>query len=305
MKVLFLNHKQNQCGVYQYGKRISEILDKDNRYQLIYSEVESNYEFQKELEIYNPDVILYNWHLSTMNWLNNNITNSLKTKKQLFFFHELHMPNFNCSDGIITLDLSEDEKNKKFSIPRPLYNFGGEKIKNEKITFGSFGFGFTNKGFDKICSLINDNFESATIKLHISSAFFGDRDGRIASEVIDSCRKKINKKNIDLKITNNFLSNHEILNFLNSNDANIFMYDQLQGRGVSSCVDYALSVDTPLILNNSNMFRHILSEKPEISIEKNDINSILNIGIDPVLHFRKKWSNDNMRDKFYKILQKI
>jgi hypothetical protein len=53
------------------------------------------------------------------------------------------------------------------------------------------------------------------------------------------------------------------------------------------------------------MFRHLLSDRPEISIENNSINDILNMGIESVRHFRKKWSNDEMRDKFYKILQKI
>jgi len=305
MNILFLNHTQKRCGVYQYGKRISEILEKDNRYKLIYSEVENNFDFQKCLETHNPDVILYNWHLSTMNWLNNNITSSLKNKKQLFFFHEIHTPNFSNSNGMITLDLSEDEKNKKFSIPRPLYEFNELKNKNEKLTIGSFGFGFTNKGFDKICSLINENFESAIIKLHISSAFFGDIDGKIALSIIDKCRKKINKKNIELITTNNFLSNKEILSFLNSNDVNIFMYDSMPGRGVSSCIDYSLSVNTPIVVNNSNMFRHILSEKPEISIEKNNIIDILNMGIEPVKYFREKWSGQNLRDKFYEILTKI
>jgi hypothetical protein len=123
--------------------------------------------------------------------------------------------------------------------------------------------------------------------------------------VIEICKKNITNKNIELIITKDFLTNLQILNFLNENDANIFMYDFIPKRGVSSCTDYALSVDTPLILNNSNMFRHILHEKPEMSIENNNINDILNLGIDSVLHFRKKWSNENLRNKFFEILQKI
>jgi hypothetical protein len=85
----------------------------------------------------------------------------------------------------------------------------------------------------------------------------------------------------------------------------MFLYDDMPGRGLSSTIDCAVSVDTPLIVNNSNMFRHLLSDRPEISIENNSINGILNMGIESVQHFRKKWSNDEMRDKFYKILQKI
>ena len=65
----------------------------------------------------------------------------------------------------------------------------------------------------------------------------------------------------------------------------------MPGRGLSSTIDYAVSVDTPLIVNNSNMFRHLLSERPEISIENNSINDIIDMGISSVQYFRKKWYN--------------
>jgi len=305
MKILLVNHTQQQCGVYQYGKRVSDILINDKRYNFYYYETDTSLDFIKKINELSPDVIIYNWHGSTMKWLTFEITDNLKDKKQLFIFHESIFPSNFKTDGLIMCDLNEDEKNKKFSIPRPIFEIKTKKIQNDIPIIGSFGFGFENKGFEKICRLVNSSFDSAIIHLHITNAFFGDKNGVISNRVIERCKNIITNKNIELVVTTNFMSNDEILEFLTNNTVNMFLYDNMPGRGLSSTIDYAVSVDTPLIVNNSNMFRHLLSERPEISIENNSINDIIDMGISSVQYFRKKWSNDNMRNKFYKILQQI
>jgi len=305
MKILFINHTQKQCGVYQYGKRVSDILISDNRYDFNYLETDNYKNFIDKVNEISPDIIIYNWHSLTLGWLTTEITNSFNDVKQLYIFHEYVFPSFFKHDGFIMSDLSEDENNKKYSLPRPIFEKSLIKVKNDIIKIGSFGFGFENKGFEKICHIVNSQFDEAIIHLHITNAFFGDRDSITSNRVIERCKNIITKEKINLIITNNFMSNDEILEFLNSNTVNMFLYDNMSERGLSSTIDYAISVDTPLIINNSNMFRHILSDSPEISIENNTINNIINLGIKPITHFREKWSNDNMRNKFYNIIQKI
>jgi hypothetical protein len=304
MKILFINHTQQHCGVYQYGKRVSDILSLDNRFIFKYLECDNIDIFINELTSFKPDYLVYNWHSSTLPWLNAEITNNISSIKQLYIFHEGWLPNFK-SDGYIMTDLSENEVNKQFSIPRPIFEPELKKINNLIPKIGSFGFGFENKGFEKICKVVRESFDSALIHLHITNPYFGDRYGVISNKVIERCKSIVKNSNIELIITNNFISNNEILDFLNNNTVNIFLYDDMPGRGLSSTIDYAISVDTPLIINNSNMFRHILKDKPEISIDNNSINHIINMGIEPIKHFRKKWNNQNMRNKFYEILQKI
>lgn len=305
MKILFINHTQQKCGVYQYGKRVSNILVEDKRYKFSYYETDSPENFVEKVGSFNPNVIVYNWHPSTMIWLTPEITHSFKNIKQLYVFHESIFPDILKNDGFIMTDLTEDEKNKKFSLPRPTFNFKKEKKESLLPIFGSFGFGFENKGFEKICEIVNLLYDEAIIRLHITNAFFGDSNGDISKSVIERCKSKITKEKIELQITTNFISDEQILEFLNSNTVNIFLYDNMVERGLSSTIDYAISVDTPLIINSSYMFRHILSDKPEISIENNSIDNIIKMNISPLLHFRKKWSHDSMKDKFYKILQKI
>ena len=305
MKILFVNHSQKQCGVYQYGKRVADILKKDDRFDLQYEEIDNPDIFLRLTNDSKNDYIVYNWHPSTMSWLNNSLVLNQKKSKQILIFHESHFPSNLEIDGFFMTDLTEDEKIKHFSIPRPLFETVMEKPITKKLKFGSFGFGFTNKGFEKICKIINQNYNDCIIHLHIPNAFYGDSNSKISNSVINNCKSIITNPTVELVITTNFLTNEEILDFLNSNSVNLFLYDNMPGRGLSSTIDYALSVDTPLVINNSYMFRHIISEKPNLSIDNQTIDQIIEDGIESSKFFRKKWSNENLRNKFFNILQKI
>ena len=306
MNVVFINHTQKQCGVYQYGKRMSDILKTDERYSFHYFECDSYNEFLTKINGLEINYIVYNWHNSTMGWLSDKIVNSFKNKtKQLIIYHESTHPNHLSVDGLIMTDLSENKTLRQFSIPRPIYEIELPKTKNNKIKFGSFGFGFNNKGFENICLLINQNFTDVIIHLHITNAFFGDIDSRISNSVIDRCKKLMVGSSNELIITSEFYENEDILKFLNDNSVNIFLYHDMPGRGLSSVIDYAVSVNTPLIVNNSNMFRHLLSKKSNMSIDNSNIQTIIDNGINDVLFFRNEWSHSKLKDKFIEILNEI
>jgi hypothetical protein len=67
MKILFLNSKIQNCGVYQYGLRLFDILKKTKTIEYIYTEIDSLDEYNNLSKFY---VIIYNYHCSTMPWLN-------------------------------------------------------------------------------------------------------------------------------------------------------------------------------------------------------------------------------------------
>ena len=50
MKVLFLNHKIINCGIYQYGIRLFNILVKSENITYIYKEIDSFNEYNSLLE---------------------------------------------------------------------------------------------------------------------------------------------------------------------------------------------------------------------------------------------------------------
>lgn len=304
--ILFLNHKEKQCGVYQYGLRTGDILKKSSRYNFIYQEVDSEAEHASIIANLNPRGIIYNYHPATMPWLGNHCMDKFPNIVHYGIHHEGTEPNIKFNGGIIILDTTFIDTEDHFSVPRPLFE-------NINITppitaipvISSFGFGFMNKGFNRICRLVNAQFDSAIIKLHIPFAFFGDRDGASVRNIYPGCYSEIRKPNIKLVITNNFLTDSELLNFLGSSTINVFLYDEMIGRGLSSVIDYALSVNVPIAISKTNMFRHINTTSPSICVEDRSLPSIIQSGSGVLQQYRDKWSNYNLISKYEQIIERL
>lgn len=313
MNVLFLNHKIQQCGVYQYGYRVYNILKKSSSNNYYYEEIENIDEYERIIKIIEPNVVIFNYHVATMPWLRNI---NLQTKiRNIIIPHE---STINNSDIILTPE-SDGESNNIYNLPRPIYEnieeiLNSYNIENTKLKdfinykeentpiFGSFGFGFRNKGFDKIINIINDNYDKAIIKLIITSAFFDENRDRIPHEISQLCYEINKKPNIKVMIYNEFVSNEEILIFLSSNTANIFLYDYMMGRGASSAIDYAISVKKPFVISDSFMFRHIYSD--DICVYKTNIKDAINNSIKLLPTFIEGNSNQKLINKIEDIINK-
>ena len=101
-------------------------------------------------------------------------------------------------------------------------------------------------------------------------------------------------------ISHEFFSEMDLLKFLHSNTINIFLYDTIPGAGLSSVIDYALSVKKPLGISDSNMFRHIYSD--EICLYKVSIEHCIKNSVEYCSKFLQDFSNERLRNSFLKIL---
>ena len=305
-KTLFINHSIKQCGVYQYGLRLFNILNKSNNVNYIYKEL-NNYNDYLNILDENKDLtaIIYNYHNSTMTWLNEN----------------------NIQRNVLNIGLLHESQNIGFEyviddLPRPIYEDVDDYInekddelddmdlniideinafidykQEETPIFGSFGFGFKNKGFHKIIQIINERYDNAIIKLVVPVAYYSNPDMYIDTKILLSY---ITKPNIKLLITKHFFTNKQILRFLKSNTLNIFLYDEMIGRGISSVIDYALSVDTPFCISNSNMFRHIYTD--DICLYKKSIEECIINSQAHRLIYLDKYSHKNICNNFDNII---
>ena len=312
MSVIFFNHKIQNCGVYQYGKRLNDILQKS--LDIIYIEIDKVEEYHQALKEY-PHIkaIIYNYHQSTMSWLNN--INIQKTKKNIGIPHE--SPE-NLFDIICDIDPTARECGNRYALPRPIFNNINDILANHITSvnvnkfikyseenvpiFGSFGFGFTNKGFDKIVKLVNNQYDNAIIKFIIPTAHF-DPNPHTTTIMRNMIINANNKKGIKIMILHEFLSNEDILLFLSSNTMNIFLYDTMNNRGISSTIDYALSVKKPLGISNSYMFRNIYSDK--ICLYNTPIKNCIVNSINYCNDFVTQYSDENMINKFKYIINNI
>lgn len=308
MKVLFLNHKIVNCGVYQYGKRVVDILKTDTEITYIYEEIDCYEEYKNVLQKTTDIVaVIYNYHCSTMTWLTH--VNIQRFVKNIGIPHE--SPSY-LFDIICDIDPDGPETSNIFPLPRPIFENVEELIAlptensyiNDFISiytdtdipiFGSFGFGFNFKGFEKIIKLVNEQYDNAIIKFVIPVSHYYD-----GANINSLCFNENKKPGIQILIHNDFFSTNDILKFLHSNTMNIFLYDKLNGRSISSTIDYALSVKKPLAISDSYMFKHIYSD--EICLYTNTIQHCLN-NSEKYLHpFLEKYNNKNLRSIFKKMI---
>lgn len=312
--VLFLNHTVPNCGVYQYGLRMYNILKKCNKINYSYYEINSVEQYY-ELLSKTSDIkcIIYNYHQLTMPWLN--IHTIQRKVKNVGIPHESNSDFF---DIVINIDPSDKEN--PYSIPRPLFEdidvlldkySPSTKEIEEFINYsepnipiiGSFGFGFDAKGFHKIIAKVNNEYDNAIIKLVIPVAHFDPGGVNTVVTAKNKCLANNTKAGIKVLITHDFFTNEDMLLFLKSNTINIFMYDRMDGRSISSTIDYALSVKKPLGISDSVMFRHIYS--PVISVYINSINECIKKSGEYCNQFNIIWSGQELINKLYNIIQHI
>jgi len=294
MNVLILNHQHVECGVYQFGKRIYDIVADSSKINYSHIIVSNHIEYQQALETAKPDIIIYNWHWDRMPWLTDRDIIQNKKVKHYFIYHDgsiMRVYDKYLFFGDYQPYGRNVLQNKKVVLPRPLYPYTGNYPKNDTVTFGSFGFAFAHKGFPELVKLINNSFNKAVINIHMTLPYFGNTPGNKITDIIKQCKRNVTNKNITLNISTNFFNDdQQVLNFLAKNDINILNYYPLQNPGLSSAPDYLLSVKRPIAITKHQMLRHI--HKKEILLQENTLVAILSRGIKPLEEFYCKWDID-------------
>lgn len=297
-RILFIDSVEKQCGVNSYGERTFHILCKSKKYKFHRCIPTSMWEYELFINIYKPSGVIINYHPSTLPWFSGD---RHCPYKQYILFHEGSKPANLHPDLWLNVDSLMEETWDSFSVPRPLVQPVKKYTKlSNRLLIGSFGFSFGNKGYGRIVKMVTEQFEDALIRLHMPRAYYGDRDGEARAGVIPGCFNEVKKPLVKLEISDSWLDDDTLLNWLSNNDLNIFLYDKMEGRGLSSVIDYALSVDVPLAINDSDMFRHI--QKPEINVANKSLQEIINQGTAPLQEFKDLWSNENFLAKYEHIL---
>ena len=308
MKIFIINHSVENCGVYQYGKRFGNIASKSKKYNFMYFEINSDSEFISKFGEHKPQAIIYNYLSGTMPWLSGGLIQACREQgvKQYTIVHNSHYHGFDYYLHQNPYHPNVDDTN--FALARPLFDYKSSNVKSNDdiLHIGSFGFGLTCKSIDKICELINEqlSYRKVQINLHLTEAHFCPNADTISS-IKQDCLNAITHDNIKLNTTHKFLTNDEMLDFLSKNDLNIFFYEKYQHyNGISSTIDYALSVKKPIAICRSNMFAHIWDVHPSICVENNSLINIINNGFDPLEEKYNSWTNEQFIHTLETIIEK-
>ena len=300
--VLFINKKDPICGVYQYGIRVYKIIEKSKKYRFVYCEISTQQEYRNYIDVYEPSAIIYNYvAFNQTSWLAEDLMREYSYVKHIKLCHE--------DDVSLLFDVFiNDVWQHHYPIywtARPIFENLDFQYKENKIpVIGSFGFAQVNKNFDKVCKLVNEEFDEAIIRIHtpaITNDMWGINDNMLI--VKDMCQREITKPGIKLQITHGFMSNYDLLKFLSENTVNVFMYrTDDHGRSLSSVIDYAVSVKRPLAISKSFMFRHISDVIPSICVEDTTLAQIIKNGHNVLDTHREAWKHDNLIKDYENIL---
>lgn len=294
--VLIINHDRVECGTYQFCKRIYNIVCNET---IIYMDAKNREDYLAALKYTNPDYVIYNYHWDRMPWLKEaDILENTKVKHYFLFHDGSIFPHYDkyIFSGEMPNYPTPIPLDKSILLPRPLIDYKGSYPFNDVPTIGSFGFATDHKRFPELVSLVNRTFDKAHIRLHITSPYFGVTEGYNLPKIVNRCKVNNINPNIKLTITSNFVDDQELLTFLAGNDINVLYYEYLNNPGISSAIDYALSVRRPFAVTKNNLFRHVANDYT--LLEKNSIRDIMDRGLAPFEEFYIKWNPDKFRQQF-------
>jgi SAM-dependent methyltransferase len=297
--VLYVNHKEAHCGVFQYGARVYDAIKQSAVFNFVYAECTNRSELVNGVKLHRPVAIIYNYYPSTMPWLGAAIHDALPMP-QLGTMHEVTQQRVDTADTVLfDFHIAPDPT---LLITNPIVFKTGRLIpmctthlpQPRTTTIGSFGFGTNGKGFTRIIEQVQQEFETAVIRLNIPFAAFGDSDGSGARAYAEHCRKLVTQSGIDLRITYDFMEPDDLLGFLEGNTINAIFYEENAGRGIASAIDWALAVNRPIAITKSNMFRHVSNADPSICIEDSSLKEIIKRGMAPLMEYKKEWTAENL-----------
>jgi hypothetical protein len=315
--VLIVNHKEKQCGIHQYGEDIYEALKKSTEYNFRYAECLDERELRRAIfRAPQANAVIYNYYPFTMPWLNGNLTrdyafNSCKIK-HLGIMHEVTREEADkatnelfdywlCPDPTLITENPLALRTKRL-IP-PYIN----KIPLPDVpTIGSFGFGFSDKGFERIVTVVQDEFDKAVIRflMPVNPLVGTEYSIHNPMRTAKRCEKILKNTDIKLDISHQFLDKKGVLDFLAGNTVNCFFYDVNKDKGISSVIDYALAVHRPIALTKCGMFRHMFSSQ-EIFIENCLLEQIIFFGTEPQIPYTYIWSEKAFIEDYERILGRV
>jgi hypothetical protein len=311
MKILLLNHQKSQCGVYEIGKRIHSLLDKsilDVKYFEL--PVYNNKTYIDLMELNQPDVVLYNYYNATLPYINKQLLKLFPKTKHIGIIHDPLSPddinfyNYTFDAWIIHDDTNPIQSETKFTTIRPIRRYERTNDLNSGIlNIGSHGFSVSPwKMFDHMIDIIHHEFDEVIINMNITQATFGGKDD---SDIFNSWRNKITKKNVKLNITNDYFDTEkEVIDFLSKNDLNMYFYNPHSPYiGVAGSADLAISSQSSLVVNSAYMYRHI-HKHLDYYENHNNLTYFLN-NKNKVKDLYELWNPRKMTEDYKKMIETI
>lgn len=308
--VLMISQKERMCGIYQYGRNITNTLRRSKKYNFMFCECGNATDLNEAVLFYKPIAIIYNYYPPTMRWIVRQVTKRYNVP-HLAIVHEFDQRDVDMTtNNIFDYSLYQDPgvvitNPYAFSTKQLLYPYTNTKPLPEIPTIGSFGFGFSDKGFERLVRQVQKEFNEAIINIHMPFNDVVDPHGTHAKRTAARCRSELYKPGVTLNITHDFWTEPQLLDFLAGNTINCFFTDTTKHLGISGATHHALAVHRPIAITKCPMYRDIWDAEPSICIEDSSLKEILANGLEPLEPFYKAWSEEEFIKDYEGILEKV
>jgi len=307
MTVVFFNHQQQRCGVYQMGRRIGHTLRDAG--VVHYVEETNIANATATVNATKPSAIIYNWHPSTIPWAPE-LVRRLPAVKHIALMHEISPENpWANSDSFpyrMVCDPSFVVDDKTiFKSVRHVPRFNPGSREGQPLTIGSFGFAVGGKMFPTIVHASGMEFPNVLVRLHLPAAHYGDDRGDLARQMAHGSRavQMAGEVQVRTEIHHGFFEELQLIEWLAGNDLNVFFYGYNPGRGVASALDYAIAAQRPIAINESQMFRHV-RERFDVYPKKSLRESLETSG-EVVNDLYTSWSLDRLVQDYRHMFQQL
>lgn len=261
MSVVFLNHTEQKCGVYQMGKRIGRELERAGVVDYVETwDLGTAIDRARSLRV---TAVIYNWHPSTMPWAAE-VVRRHPAVKHVGLMHEIAPDTAGTGADVFPYRVVCDpsfpaDGRRLFCTVRHVPRFSPRpRAEDAAVTVGSFGFAVGGKQFPTIVHAVAAEFPGALVRLRIPHAHYGDYAGELARGADADSRRVGTVNGVRVQVEHAFLDDADLLEWLALNDMNVFFYEPNGGRGIASALDYAIAAQRPIAINGSQMFRHVL-----------------------------------------------
>jgi len=314
MRVLLVNTNSKQCGIYQFGYNIGKVLTNftSNTNEYFYEEPGNLEDFQLALNRTKADIVVINYVPGLMSYVHNHVPCPAK-----IYINIIHEPGqfqhlksscnpYYFSHGFYANTTLKEEPGF-FPLPRLIPPLNAVEYVNKDVPkIGAFGFGFLSRGWLQTIDRVQDEFDTADICFHMPFNSVVDLDGKThALNTEKLCNEKTLKPGITLKITHDFLSTSQVVEWLGQNTVNLFLYQEKNKIGISSSVDFALSARRPIGISSSPMFDHLLDVKHLICLDSNKIQDIIDRGPSVLEPYLLKWKESEFFLKFENLIGRV
>ena len=319
-KILYVTQttadKKIMCGVSLLGNMLGDALEQHPLYQFEVLHTDTASDVISKIAEFNPKAVVYNYHQNTTPWMDGLNTRAIfPDVKHVRIVHDSSQrvadawspQSSTAFEYLLMFDPSVKGNEYVFITNRIIPDGPTVPYVDTGIPIiGHQGFPAPHKGFSKLVTQVQAEWDEAIIRLHIPPAYMGGPHWyeSVFNHARESIQQVMYKPNVKVEVTNHFLDDQGIVDWLGQNTINCYFYDYQDGAGLSSSVDYALAARRPMAVTRSHQMRH-LWDIESIQIEKSNLKQIIADGTAPLEPLYKAYSKESVWQDYTNMLQKI